>query len=180
MNKTSVLVLLLSFASQFNSTEAFISAESIGNWFLNALTNAATSIFNAIKNLATSIFNAIRDLTLELISDVFHSLSSASSTFKDSANKTISELLNVGEEGKEHLPSSMQFLINNMEGGPLPPEYHFAKANPEEEVNHLRYWISIINWGLIVYILISMILIAWFGFIVVKNRQLERRIIKMQ
>ena len=176
MDKTSVLVLLLAFASQFNSTEAFISAESIGNWFLNALTNAATSIFNAIKDLATSIFNAIRDLTLELISDVFHSLSSASSTFKDSANK----MLNVGEEGKEHLPSSMQFLINNMEAGPLPPEYYFAKANPEEEVNHLRYWISIIKWGLIVYILISMILIAWFGFIVVKNRQLERRIIKMQ
>ena len=169
-------IFALTLASQFNSTEALISAESIGNWFLNALTNAATSIFNAIKNLATSIFNAIRDLTLELISDVFHSLSSASSTFKDSANK----MLNVGEEGKEHLPSSMQFLINNMEAGPLPPEYHFAKANPEEEVNHLRYWISIIKWGLIVYILISMILIAWFGFIVVKNRRLERRIIKMQ
>ena len=177
MNKTSVLVLLLALASQFNSTEAFISAESIGNWFLNALTNAATSIFNAIKNLATSIFNAIRDLTLELISDVFHSLSSASSTFKDSANK----LLNVGEEGKEHLPSSMQFLINNMEGGPLPLEYYFAnaKANPEEEVNHLRYWISIIKWGLVIYIIIAAILIAWFGFIVARNRRLERRI-KMQ
>ena len=152
-------------ASQLGSTQALISGETIKNWFLNALTNMATSIYNAIKGL---------------ISDVFHSLSSASSKFKDSANKTISELLKVGEEGKEHLPSSMQFLINNMEAGPLPPEYHFAKANPEEEVNHLRYWISIIKWGLIVYIFISIILIAWFGFIVVKNRQLERRIIKMQ
>ena len=176
MNKTSVLVLLLAFASQFNSTEAFISAESIGNWFLNALTNAATSILNAIKDLATSIFNAIKDLALELINDVFHSLSSASSTFKDNANK----LLNVGQEGKEHLPSSMEFLIGIMETGPMPPEWYFAKANPETEVNHLRYWISIIKWGFIIYMCLSMILIAWFGLIVARNRRLERRIIKMQ
>ena len=173
MDKTSVFVLLVAFTSQLGSTQAFISGESIRNWFLSALTNFGEWILGGIIDAATSSFNAI-------INDVFHSLSSASSTFKDSANTTIQHLLNVGQEGKEHLPSSMQFLINNMEAGPLPPEYHFAKANPEEEVNHLRYWISIIKWGLIVYIFISIILIAWFGFIVVKNRQLERRIIKMQ
>ena len=171
MKRAFMLYALLAFtlASQLGSTQALISGETIKNWFLNALTNMATSILNVLK-----------DLTCGLISDVFHSLSSASSTFKDSANKTISELLNVGEEGKEHLPSSMQFLINKMEAGPLPPDYYFAKANPEEEVNHLRYWISIIKWGFIIYMCLSMILIAWFGLIVARNRRLERRIIKMQ
>ena len=176
MDKTSVFVLLVAFTSQLGSTQALFSGESISNWVLSALNNFGEWILDGITDAAKAMAMAIRTSAIELSSDVFHSLSSASSTFKDSANK----MLNVGEEGKEHLPSSMQFLINNMEGGPLPPEYHFAKANPEEEVNHLRYWISIINWGLIVYILISMILIAWFGFIVVKNRRLERRIIKMQ
>ena len=54
------------------------------------------------------------------------------------------------------------------------------KANPVEEVNHLRYWIWIIKWGLITYVAISMILIAWFGVIARRNKQLETRIKKGQ
>ena len=119
------------------------------------------------------------DWTTELIGDVFHSLSSATTVFQDNANKTITKLLNLDEAGHEELPSSMRFLISIMEAGPLPPEWHFAPANPETEMNQLRYWISIINWGIIGYIIIAAILIAWFGFIVARNRRLERRI-KMQ
>ena len=70
----------------------------------------------------------------------------------------------------------MKFLISIMEAGPLPPEWYFAKANPETEVNHVKYWILIIKWGLLIYIAISTILIAVCGIIVLRNRGLERRI----
>ena len=176
MDKTSVFVLLVAFTSQFNSTEAFISGETISNWVLSALNNFGEWILDGITDAAKAMAMAIRNSAIELSSDVFHSLSAATTVFKDNAK----ELLNVGQEGKEHLPSSMEFLIGIMETGPMPPEWYFAKANPETEVNHLRYWISIIKWGFIIYMCLSMILIAWFGLIVARNRRLERRIIKMQ
>ena len=156
--------------------QAFISGESIGNWIVNAFKDFFWWIINGMMGAATSLYNTMADWASELIGDVFHSLSSATTVFQDNANKTITKLLNLDEPGHEELPSSMRFLISIMEAGPLPPEWYFTQANPETEANHLRYWISIIKWGLVIYIIIAAILIAWFGFIVARNRRLERRL----
>ena len=50
----------------------------------------------------------------DLIGNVFHSLSSATTAFKGNANITITKLLNPGEE-ENGLPQSMKFLIGIME-----------------------------------------------------------------
>ena len=151
MNKTSILVTLLAltFASQLGGAQAFISGESVGNWFVNALKNFGQWIIDGIMGEVSSLYNTMADWISELIGDVFHSLSSATTVFQDNANKTITNLLNLDEGDHEKLPSSMRYLISIMEAGPLPPEWYFAKANPETEMNHLRYWISIIKHGLL-------------------------------
>ena len=175
-----LLLFALTLASNMGGAEALISAESIGNWFTNAIKNFFLWIWDSILGAAKSVYHGIANWATELAKDIFHSLSSATSVFQENANKTISKLLNLDEEGHEELPPVMRFLISIMEAGPLPPEWYVAKANPVEEVNHLRYWIWIIKWGLITYILIATILIAWFGVITRKNKQLEARIKKMQ
>ena len=178
MRKTSILVALLAltFASQLGGAQAFISGESVGNWFVNAITNFFWWIINGITGAITALGNTMKDWVTELVGDVFHSLSSATTTFQDNAKKTVTELLNLDEGDHEKLPSSMRFLISIMEAGPLPPEWYFARADPETEVNHLRKWISIIKWGLLIYIAIATILIVVCGIIVARNRALERRI----
>ena len=171
-----LVLFALTLASSIGGAEAIISAESIGNWFTNAIKNFFLWIWDGILGAINSISQAMADWATELARDVFHSLSSATSVFQENANKTITKLLNLDNEGHEELPPTMRFLISIMEAGPLPPEWYFAKANPVAEVNHLRYWISIIKWGLITYIAISMILIAWFGIINYRNIRLEARI----
>ena len=170
----------LTLAYSVGRAEAFITAESIGNWFTNAIKNFFLWIWDGILGVINSIYQAMANWAAELARDVFHSLSSATSVFQENADKTITKLLNLDEEGHEGLPPTMRFLISIMEAGRLPPEWYFARVNPVAEVNHLRYWISIIRWGLIIYIVISMILIAWFGIIASRNNRLERRIMKMQ
>ena len=170
-----LVLFALTLASSMGGAEAIISAESIGNWFTNAIKNFFLWIWDGILGAINPTSQAITDWATELARDVFHSLSSATSVFQENANKTISKLLNL-DKGHEELPPVMRFLISIMEAGPLPPESYVGKANPVEEVNHLRYWIWIIKWGLITYIAISIILIAWFGIINYRNKRLEARI----
>ena len=178
----SLVVTLFSvaFASLLGSAQAFIGSETIGNWFLNALTNFGMFILGGTKDAATSIYITTRNLTLGLMTDVFHSLSTGTTVFKDTAKETITELLNVGEGDKKHLPSSMQFLIGIMEAGPLPPEWYFIQANPETEVEHLKYWDSIMLCGILIYIMLSLILIICFGIIITRNRRVLRLLKKVQ
>ena len=175
-----LVLFALTLASSIGGAEAIISAESIGNWFTNAIKNFFLWIWDGILGAINSISQAMADWATELARDVFHSLSSATSVFQENANKTITKLLNLDNEGHEELPPTMRFLISIMEAGPLPPEWYVAKANPVEEVNHLRYWIWIIKWGIITNVAISIILIAWFGVIARRNKQLETRIKKVQ
>ena len=165
----------LTMASQVGSAQAFISAKSIGNWFVNAIKNFFLWIWNGIIGAVTWLYNALADWATDLAGDVFHSLSSSTTVFQENANKAITKLLKL-DEGRGEIPASMRFMMGIMEAGPLPPEWYFSKANPEAEVNHMRYWISNIKWGLIVYIVIAMMLIICFGIIHIRNRRLENRL----
>ena len=67
---TVVTLFFVAFATQFCSAKAFFSGGTIGNWFLNALTNCGKWIFGGIGDIATSIYLTITiRLTLGLISE---------------------------------------------------------------------------------------------------------------
>ena len=168
------LILALAFASQLGGAQAFISGETIGNWFVNALKNFAWWIINGIKNLALSLVAAVRIWVSDLIRDVSHSLSSATTAFKDNANATITKMLRQGEDFE--LPESMRFLMDIMETGPLPIEWHYQRAELEKEVDHMKYWVSIMQWGLLGYVALCLMLIVCFSGIIHKNRKILSKI----
>ena len=116
-----LVLFALTLASSIGGAEAIISAESIGNWFTNAIKNFFLWIWDGTLGVINSIYHAMAEWATELARDVFHSLSSATSVFQENANKTITKLLNLDEEGHEELPPTMRFLISIMEAGQLPP-----------------------------------------------------------
>ena len=67
--------------------EALISAESIGNWFTNAIKNFFLWIWDSILGAAKSVYHGIANWATELAKDIFHSLSSATSVSQENANK---------------------------------------------------------------------------------------------
>ena len=132
----------MAFSSQLDSAEAFISGETIGNWFINALKDFAWWIVGGLQSLGESLGNRMKNWVSDLIGNVFHSLSSATTVFKGNANITITRLLNPGEE-ENGLPQSMKFLIGIMEAGPLPMESYYIRVELEKEMDHLKDWVSI-------------------------------------
>ena len=165
-----LLIFALAFASQLGNAQAFISGETIGNWIVNALKNFAMWIINGLKHVALSLVNAVRNWVTDLIRDVSHSLSSSTKVFKDNANTTITNMLSQGEDFK--LPASMRFLIDIMEAGPLPLEWHYQRAELEKEMDHMKSWVSRTQWGLLGYITLCLMLIVSFCIIIHKNRKI--------
>lgn len=82
----------------------------------------------------------------------------------------------MGKEGKEHLPTSMKFMIGIMEAGPS--EWYSIKVNQVREVEHLKQWDSIMKCGNLIYTMLSLILIIWLIKIIDRNQSLLKKVQK--